>query len=455
MIASDKITYLDNNATTAIDPAVLEAMWPFLEKYFANPSSGYRFAAQVRDAIEQAREQVAALLGCEPGEIVFTSCGTESNNTAFHSALETRPECKHVVTTAVEHSAVRKPAQELERHGYEVTVIGVDKSGRLSLRAVADAIRPDTALVSVMWANNETGVIFPIEEIAEIARDKNVPLHTDAVQAAGKISINLREIQLQFLSISGHKLHAPKGVGALYVNRRSRFHPLLLGGSHENNRRAGTENAASIVALGKAAEVALLKLPEEQTRVRNLRDRFEKALIEKIPNARVNGAGAPRLVNTSSMTLLSELRYTDPDGVVWIAPEGSVVDGASIPRVLWSLMGGPFDGKYRNASVLHDVSYDQQMRPWKQCDRMFYDAMRCSGVGETEAKTMYYALYRHGRHWKRTHFLPGSATAEDEIVPRAIAVDEQEDVAATRDWIENARPSLAQIEARAAAAPSH
>jgi cysteine desulfurase len=301
MILSDKITYLDNNATTAIDPAVLEAMRPFLDKYFANPSSGYRFAAQVRDAIEQAREQVAALLGCEPGEIVFTSCGTESNNTAFHSALETRPQCKHVVTTAVEHSAVRKPAQELERHGYEVSVIGVDKSGRLSLRAVADAIRPDTALISVMWANNETGVIFPIEEIAEIARDKNVPLHTDAVQAAGKIPINLREVQPQFLSISGHKLHAPKGVGALYVNRRSRFHPLLIGGSHENNRRAGTENAASIVALGKAAEVALSKLPEERTRVRNLRDQFEKVLLEKIPNARVNGAGAPRLANTSSI----------------------------------------------------------------------------------------------------------------------------------------------------------
>ena len=301
MIASDKITYLDNNATTAIDPAVLEAMRPYLEKYFANPSSGYRFAAQVRDAIEQAREQVAALLGCEPGEIVFTSCGTESNNTAFHSALESRLECRHIVTTAVEHSAVRKPAQELERRGYEVTIINVDKSGRLSLRALSDAIRPDTALVSVMWANNETGVIFPIEEITEIARDKGVPLHTDAVQVAGKIPINLREVSLQFLSISGHKLHAPKGVGALYVNRRSRFHPLILGGSHENNRRAGTENAASIVGLGKAAEIALAKLSDEQSRVRTLRDRFEKALLEKIPGARVNGAGAPRLPNTSSI----------------------------------------------------------------------------------------------------------------------------------------------------------
>src|SRR5438045_6672588 len=168
MSGSDKIIYLDNDATTAIDPAVLEAMRPFLEKYFANPSSGYRFAAQVREAIEQAREQVAALLGCEPGEVVFTSCGTESNNTAFHSALETRPDCKHVVTTAGEQSAVRKPAQELERHGYEVTFIEVDKSGRLSLLAVADAIRPDTALISVIWANRETGVICPHEEVAAL-----------------------------------------------------------------------------------------------------------------------------------------------------------------------------------------------------------------------------------------------------------------------------------------------
>src|SRR5204863_6057218 len=172
MTAAEDILYLDNNATTRVDPAVLETMQPFLDKYFANPSSGYRFAAEVRQAIEHAREQIAALLRCEPGEVVFTSGGTESNNTAFHSALETRPEAKHIVTTAVEHSAVRKPTQELARHGYEVTVIDVDKSGRLSLRALADAIRPDTALVSVMWANNETGVIFPIEEIAEIARDK-------------------------------------------------------------------------------------------------------------------------------------------------------------------------------------------------------------------------------------------------------------------------------------------
>ncbi|MBV9009865.1 MAG: IscS subfamily cysteine desulfurase [Verrucomicrobia bacterium] len=301
MIAPEQITYLDNNATTAIDPEVLEAMRPFQEKYYANPSSGYRFAAHVRDAIEQAREQVAALLGCEPGEIVFTSGGTESNNTAIHSALETQPECKHIITTAVEHSAVRNPAQRLQERGYDVTFLAVDRSGRLSARALVDAIRPDTALISIMWANNETGVIFPMQEIAAIAQERGVPLHTDAIQAAGKIPINLREVPMQFLSISGHKLHAPKGVGALYVNRRARFRPFVLGGSHENNRRAGTENAPSIVALGKAAEIALAKVREESTRVRSFRDRFEKSLLEQLSDVQINGADASRLPNTSSV----------------------------------------------------------------------------------------------------------------------------------------------------------
>jgi cysteine desulfurase len=303
MIEPEKLLYLDNNATTAIDPAVLESMRPFLEEFFANPSSGYEFAAQVRDAIEEARQRVADLLGCEAGEVVFTSGGTESNNTAFHSALEAGPDRRHVVTTAVEHSAVLRPAKDLEKRGYEVTFLDVDKSGQLNLNELADAIRPDTALLSVMWANNETGVTFPIEEIAAIAREKKVPFHTDAVQAAGKVEIKLRDVPLQFLSISAHKLHGPKGVGALYVNRRTRFRPLLLGGSHENNRRAGTENAASIVGLGKAAEIARAKMREEQGRVRGMRDRFEQCLLEKISGARVNGAGAERLPNTSSIML--------------------------------------------------------------------------------------------------------------------------------------------------------
>ena len=296
-----KAIYLDNNATTAIDPAVLETMRPFLEEFFGNPSSGYRLAARVRDAIEQARAQVAELLGCDATEIIFTSGGTESNNTAFHSALQSASDRKHVVTTAVEHSAVLRPAQELERRGYDVTFIGVDRSGQLDLQELIDSIRSDTALLSIMWANNETGVLFPIKEIAEVAREKNVPFHTDAVQAAGKIDIELRDLSVQFLSISGHKFHGPKGIGALYVNRRARFRPFLLGGSHEGNRRAGTENAASIVALGKAAELARAKLVDEQVRVRKMRDQFEAMLLNKVPDARVNGAGAERLPNTSSV----------------------------------------------------------------------------------------------------------------------------------------------------------
>jgi cysteine desulfurase NifS len=301
MAQGQKLAYLDNNATTAIDPAVLEAMRPFLDQLFANPSSGYSFAARVRDAIEHARGQVAEMLECEPSEIVFTSGGTESNNTAFHAALQTAPESRHVVTTAVEHSAVLRPAKDLERHGYEVTFVGVDESGQLDLTELADAIRPDTALVSVMWANNETGVIFPVKEIAQLAREKNVPFHTDAVQAAGKLEISLRDVSIQFLSISGHKLHAPKGIGALYVNRRVRFRPLLLGGSHENSRRAGTENAAAIVALGKAAELARLRIQEERVRLAKMRDRFEQAVVQKISDARINGGAAERLPNTSSM----------------------------------------------------------------------------------------------------------------------------------------------------------
>ena len=301
MIEPEKLLYLDNNATTAIDPAVLASMRPFLEDFFANPSSGYGFAAPVRDAIEEARRQVADLLGCEAGEIVFTSGGTESNNTAFHSALEAAPDRRHVVTTAVEHSAVLRPAKDLENRGYAVTFLKVDKSGQLNLNELADAIGPDTGLLSVMWANNETGVIFPIEEIAAIGREKKVPFHTDAVQAAGKIELKLADVPLQFLSISGHKLHGPKGVGALYVNRRARFRALLLGGSHENNRRAGTENAASIIGFGKAAEIAQDTMREEQVRVRRMRDRFERCLLERISGASVNGAGAERLPNTSSI----------------------------------------------------------------------------------------------------------------------------------------------------------
>lgn len=302
MISKDQIIYLDNNATTQLDPAVLEEMLPFLTQYYGNPSSGYAFGAQVRRAINLARERVAALLGCEPAEIVFTGCGTESNNAAVNSALQLDPSRQHVVTTAVEHSATWRHCEALSKKGCSVTVVGVDERGNLDLEELENAITPQTAIVSVMWANNETGVLFPVEKIAEIARRKRVLFHTDAIQTVGKIPIRLADSTLNSLSLSAHKLHGPKGVGALYVNKRSAFKPSLIGGSQENNRRAGTENAASIVALGKAAECAAAALAEEGTRVRALRDRFERTMLEKVPDTFVNGDTEARLPNTSNLS---------------------------------------------------------------------------------------------------------------------------------------------------------
>ena len=295
------MVYLDNNATTRIDPAVLEEMLPFLTERYGNPSSAYTFGAQVRDAIELARERVAALVGCAPAEIVFTSCGTESNNSAVNAALRFEPDGKHIVTTAVEHSATYRYCEQLTKRGCAVTFVGVDAEGHLDLAQLEGAIRPETALVTVMWANNETGVLFPIEQVAEIARRKRVPFHTDAVQAAAKIPIKLADLPINFCSLSAHKLHGPKGVGALYVNGRSGFAPTLIGGNQENGRRAGTENVASIVGFGKAAELAARAMPSEQPRILAIRDRFESALLDTIPDARVNGDRDNRLPNTTSM----------------------------------------------------------------------------------------------------------------------------------------------------------
>jgi len=308
----DEIIYLDNNATTQLDPAVIEEMLPFLTKYYGNPSSGYAFAVKARKAVDLARERLAALLDCEPSEIVFTSGGTESNNTVINSALQFDPRGKfatgrirrggHVVTSAVEHSAVLGPCQDLAKRGCEVTFLGVDRHGNVDLAELEAAIRPDTAFVSIMWANNETGVLFPVEKIAEICREKSVLFHTDAVQATGKIPVRLRDTAINFLSLSAHKFHGPKGVGALYVNRRTRFHPLIAGGGQEDGRRGGTENVAAIAGLGKAAERAAEYLSEEKTPVRSMRDRFEKAILETVTGASVNGAGAARVPNTSSFS---------------------------------------------------------------------------------------------------------------------------------------------------------
>ncbi len=302
VISGDEMIYLDNNATTQLDPAVVEEMLPFLTNSYGNPSSGYQFGAAARRAIDQARERSAALLGCEPGEIVFTSCGTESNNAAINSALQFEPRGKHIVTSVVEHSSVLRHCQDLAKRGCEVTFLGVDQNGNIDLGELERAIRPETTVVSLMWANNETGVLFPVEKLAQICREKGVFFHTDAVQAVGKVPIRLRDSAVNFLSLSAHKFHGPKGIGALYVNRRSRFRPSIIGGGQENGRRAGTENVASIVALGKAAERSSESLSEERTRVLKMRDRFEKAILERVSGARVNGAGAERLPNTSNIS---------------------------------------------------------------------------------------------------------------------------------------------------------
>lgn len=302
MISPEKIIYLDNNAATLLDPAVLDEMWPFLASHYGNPSAGYRFGAQVRDAIELARQRVAALAGCEPAEIVFTSGGTEAINTALYSARQFDAHRQHVVTSAVEHSATFRYCEQLTKSGSAVDFVPVDRDGNLDLEVLESAIRSDTALVSLMWANNETGVLFPIEEVAAITRRHRVLFHTDAVQAAGKVPLRLGDSGVQLASFSAHKLHGPKGVGALYVNRRSAFRPMLIGGGQEDGRRAGTENVAGIIGLGKAAELALAATAEAQTRVRAMRDRFETALLAEVRETFLNGNRHRRLPNTSSLS---------------------------------------------------------------------------------------------------------------------------------------------------------
>jgi cysteine desulfurase len=296
------VIYLDNNATTQTDPAVVEAMLPYLTVRYGNPSSPYGLGKQSAQALQNAREQVAALLKCEPGEIIFTSSGTESTNAAILSAIAVDPDRKHVVTTRVEHSATLKTCEMLAKRGYEITWLGVNSNGQVNLEEVEKALRSDTALLSVMWANNETGTLFPIQELVEIARRKGVYFHTDAVQAIGKIPIALDTLGIQFLSLSGHKLHCPKGVGALYVNKKTRFIPFMTGGSQENNKRGGTENVASIVALGKACDLARERAGVENEKVLRMRNNFETALLSSLSHIKINGDDEHRLPNTSNLT---------------------------------------------------------------------------------------------------------------------------------------------------------
>jgi cysteine desulfurase len=300
-----QICYLDNNATTRVAPEVVEAMLPFLTEHWGNPSSAYRFGREVARRVEEARVQVAALVHAEPREIIFTSGGTEGNNSAIQSALDTHPARRHVVTTAVEHSATLKFCRQLQQRGYDVTFLAVEADGTLDLHLLEQSIRPDTAVVSVMWANNETGVLFPVEEIAALCRSKGVPCHTDAVQVAGKLDIDVNAAGVDFLSLSAHKFHAPKGVGLLYVRSHTRYHPYIIGGQQERGRRGGTENVASIVGMGRAAALALGHLDDANKRVRALRDRLEQVILREIPGASRNGAREPRVPNTANLSFES------------------------------------------------------------------------------------------------------------------------------------------------------
>ena len=314
------LIYFDHNATTRVAPEVVGAMLPFLTENWGNPSSAYTFGHQVAAHVEEARAKVAALINADLREIVFTSCGTESSNSAIHSALVAQPEGRHVLTTAVEHSANIKFGAFLQKRGYEVSFLPVESDGSLDLHRLEQAIRPDTAIVSIMWANNETGVLFPIEEIAAICRSKGVLFHTDAVQLAGKLKLDVRESGVDFASLSGHKLNAPKGIGVLYVKRRTKYHPYIIGGGQELGRRGGTENVPYIVAFGRAAELASSRLADEDTRVRALRDKLEDGILAGIEGASRNGAKEPRLPNTTNLAF----EGVEAEGVLLLLDQASV-----------------------------------------------------------------------------------------------------------------------------------
>jgi cysteine desulfurase len=341
-----KTIYVDNNATTRVAPEVFEEMTPYFTELYGNPSSMHFFGGQVQQKVEEARERVAGLLGARPQEIIFTSCGTESDNAAIMSALQCNPEKRHVLTTRVEHPAVKNLVAQLKREGYRVTELPVDRHGLLSMEEVSRTMTDDTAIVSVMWANNETGVLFPVEEIATLAKSRGVIFHTDAVQAVGKIPINMAESQIDMLSLSGHKLHAPKGIGVLYVRRGTRFAPFVIGGHQEEGRRGGTENVPYIIGLGKACELAATNLEEKNLRVKSLRDKLENGLLEMIGNSIINGDREQRLPNTSSISF----EYVEGESILLklsdkgiCASSGSACTSGSLePSHVLRAMGVPF-----------------------------------------------------------------------------------------------------------------
>ncbi|MBS1233075.1 MAG: cysteine desulfurase NifS [Nitrospirae bacterium] len=338
--------YLDNNATTRTSPEVLQEMLPFFSDLYGNPSSMHTFGGQLHRKIEQSREMVASLIGALPEEIIFTGCGTESDNTALMSAAESFPRRKHIITSRVEHPAVLNFCQHLAKKGWRLTYLPVNNLGQLDMNLLLKSIDEDTALVSIMYANNETGVIFPIKEIAELLRERGILFHTDAVQAVGKLPIDLRTLPVDMLSLSGHKLHAPKGIGALYVRKGTRFSPYIIGGHQENGRRAGTENVASIIGLGKACQLAQKYQEEEMQYLSTLRDRLENGLLKCCPDVRVNGDVNNRLPNTTNVSF----EYIEGEAILLrlneynvCASSGSACTSGSLePSHVLRAMGVPF-----------------------------------------------------------------------------------------------------------------
>lgn len=339
--------YLDNNATTRVGEEVRAAMEPFLGELYGNPSSMHTFGGKIRKHVDRAREQVAALLGADPGEIVFTGCGSESNNAAIRGTVDAMGIRKrHIITSRVEHPAVLAPCSYLEKEGYRVTELPVDGQGLLDVDLLERSITDDTAVVSIMWANNETGVVFPIAEIGEIVKAKGMVFHCDAVQAAGKIPLDMRKVPVDLLSISGHKLHAPKGIGVLYVRKGTRLEPFLKGGHQEGGKRAGTENVPYIVGLGRACELAREYLGEENTRVKKLRDRLEEGLLATCQGVRRNGSPDKRLPNTANLSF----EFVEGEAILLLldqlgicASSGSACTSGSLePSHVMRAMGVPF-----------------------------------------------------------------------------------------------------------------
>ncbi len=338
--------YADNNATTRVAPEVVEEMLPYFSELYGNPSSMHYFGGQVEKKVIEAREKVASLLNCDPSEIIFTSCGTESDSTSIQGTLESYPDKKHIVTTRVEHPAVLNLCRHLSKNGYKLTELAVDKKGNLDLNELENAIADNTAIVSIMCANNETGVIFPIKEIGEIVKSKGAVFHCDAVQATGKIPLDMSKCTIDLLALSGHKLHAPKGIGALYIRKGTKLTPFIIGGHQEKGRRAGTENVPYIIGLGKASELALKHIEDENTTIKALRDRLEKELLGRCTNSRTNGDTEHRLPNTTNISF----EFVEGEAILLMLSEkgiaassGSACTSGSLePSHVLRAMGIPF-----------------------------------------------------------------------------------------------------------------